>query len=186
MTNNPPRAKPEPSTKEELVALTFVRRLYSSTYPCPGGHPTRKLNFQEKEAEEGHYIWRDSELQWIEGSLPPGVTNVAEGGCEKVIVITLEHETDDMGGHLYSYPVADGPCVEALGWDDDDGWYRLDILGRYSERQTLRGKFTEVADLLAAADSLAKTIGTTTFTSMPPEIDTALKHYYWMKERFNG
>jgi hypothetical protein len=184
--NDSPSAKPEPSAKERLSNLGFADRLYSTEYPCPGGHFSRKLTYQELDGSEGHYRWMDDGLIYYEGQLPPGVKGIPEGECPEVITIILETETDDMGGSMYSYPVADGPCVEALGWEDDDSWYSSSVLGRYSERQKLRSKFSEAADLIAAGDNLAKVIGTTTFTSMPSNVEAALERYRIHKQRFNS
>lgn len=114
-----------------------MAHIWSDVYACPGGHWSRKLTYQEDEANAGHHCLRDGEVVFIEGRPPEGVYFIQQKECPESITVTLEWETDDMGGSKYCYPVADGPCVEALGYDDER-FYDSQLLAKWEERARLR------------------------------------------------
>lgn len=109
----------------------------SDEYLCPGGHYSRVLTYDEKEQIHGHTCWTEDGVVYRSRPLPLGVTYVLHGACEETIVIDLEWEADDMGGSRYSYPVAEGPCVEALGYDEEP-LYDSPLMGQFVERRRIR------------------------------------------------
>jgi hypothetical protein len=101
--------------------------LKSEEYRCPGSHWSRRLTQDEEELSH-------------ENQLPDGVTWVGMSECGQTISIFLEYEGGEFGSRGYSYPVAEGSCVEALGLDEE-GLYESFVFGRYVERQFLRKAF---------------------------------------------
>jgi hypothetical protein len=121
-----------------MELVKFLERLNSNEYRCPGGHYSRKLTYEEEDANQGHWCYdEDGRQTWVQPRLPEGVTYVLEGACKERLTITLETEWGEMGGTSYSYPVAEGPCAEALGLPDDDD-YSHPIWTRMSERRQIR------------------------------------------------
>lgn len=114
-----------------------LAHVWSDDYQCPGGHWSRKLTYEEEEATHGHHCLREGEVVFIEGRPPKGVYFVGEKECPETITITLDWEGDDMGGSRYYYPVADGPCVESLGYDDEK-FYDSQLLAKWEERARMR------------------------------------------------
>ena len=118
--------------------VKFLEHLNSNKYRCPGGHYSRLLTHEEKDLEDGHWCYgEDGEHVWVMGRLPEGVEYILEGACKEVLTIHLETEWGEMGGTSYSYPVAEGPCAEALGLEEDED-YSHPLWARFSERRQLR------------------------------------------------
>jgi hypothetical protein len=114
-------------------ALSYI---WCDDYLCPGGHYSRRLDYDEEKLAEGHRCYSSGERTWVEGHLPEGVYYVGEGECAALVTVTLDSEGEP-GGQQYYYPVASGPCVEALGWDSD-GFYESSVLSKWEERARLR------------------------------------------------
>jgi hypothetical protein len=97
------------------MALALLQALYSEEYHCPGDHGTkspREYAQQELERDSpphdsgitGSCIFCGHEV-WLRDYHPP-----------------LELDTESgylLSGVLCAWPVADGPCVRALGLEDD-------------------------------------------------------------------
>lgn len=121
----------------------LIAALRSNEYVCPGEHrldggrgnpyeyPEEmmvELGYPEcwsydemarRHPGEYQHLLRMMERNWVD-----------TGKCREKITITLETEDS------YAYLVADGPCVQALGLDEDD--YTHPIWQRVMERRKLR------------------------------------------------
>jgi hypothetical protein len=120
-------------------AISLLESILSSaTYACPGGHrkdgkpleidEDEELVFVSVEGKEEKVDQFSRDMYW------------SPGQCPNVIEIGWDYEYDDMGGKTAAYPIADGPCVEALGLDADEE-YTHEIWTRMSERAILREQF---------------------------------------------
>lgn len=113
-------------------ALSYI---WSDRFQCPGEHYSRRLTYQEEEARRGCYHdIKEGVLQTER--LPEGVYFIGRSECLEYIEVTLDSEGEP-GGQQYYYPVADGPCVEALGWDDEL-FMDSSVLAKWEERARLR------------------------------------------------
>ncbi len=112
------------------VIEALKQALKSCEYPCPGEHRldgvrgdyyeyademADEMGFPEdwnidtmaaEHPEEWKALRKRQEANWVE-----------KGKCQKTIEIVLEYDGDEYT--TFSYPVAQGPCVEALGMDED-------------------------------------------------------------------
>lgn len=142
------------AVKDQLLAggpLTEVLGyIWSDDFQCPGGHYSRKLTWDEDKRKAWYTDITDGSYGLEEDWLPEGVVYVGEKDCPETIEITLESDHDGYGGNPHYYPVADGPCVEALGYDDE-GFYQSTILAKWEERARLRN-FLEVSTTRARVE----------------------------------
>ena len=108
--------------------------LHSSDYPCPGGHRLDgvrgdRYDYADEMMDEMGYPadWNVDSLaaehpaEWVDLQKKMEENWVERGRCDKMVEITMEY--DGEYGE-YSYPVAEGPCVEALGMDEDEEYER--------------------------------------------------------------
>jgi hypothetical protein len=72
-------------------ALSYI---WCDDYLCPGGHYSRRLDYDEEKLAEGHRCYSSGERTWVEGHLPEGVYYVGEGECAALVTVTLDSEGD--------------------------------------------------------------------------------------------
>ena len=114
-----------------METVDAIRKaLQSVEYPCPGGHRLDGKrgdldDYADEMMDELGYpaawslddlaIEHPAEYQTLRARQAENW--VERGRCSQAVEITLE--SDGEYGE-YSYPVASGPCVEALGMDEDE------------------------------------------------------------------
>ena len=120
---------------DETAALAAIREaLHSTEYPCPGGHRLDggrgdAFDYADEMMDEMDYPadWDLDRLavehpeEWKALREKQAANWVDRGRCDKSVEIVMEYD-GDYGE--YSYPVAEGPCVEALGMDEDEEYER--------------------------------------------------------------
>lgn len=127
------------------VAALFSE-LNSEEYRCRGDHWSRRLTDEEVAAMAREPHPDDSGLLLVRYDVPPAdVRWVMPGQCGDTITIGTEVECDDMGYALSSYPVAGGPCAEALRLDEG---YDHPLWAEMSQRKYLRGVLAQQVDWL--------------------------------------
>ena len=111
--------------------LDVIRKaLDSCEYRCPGGHRLDGVRGDQDDFLEEMMDEMGMPADWDAGTLSTEYPKewqallkrmndnwVEKGRCDQSIEITMEYEGEY--GEI-SYPVADGPCVAALGMDMDE------------------------------------------------------------------
>lgn len=131
-----------------MLAIEKIRgALQSSSYPCPGGHRLDGVrgdlyDYADEMMDEMGLPedWSYDNLaaehpeQWKVLKEKQAQNWVDRGACSQTIEITMEY--DGEYGE-YSYPVASGDCVAALGMNEDEE-YECSLWQRAFERWNLR------------------------------------------------
>jgi hypothetical protein len=134
------RLKATQRRSDGAVAALF-RTLSSEEYRCPGDHPSRPLTYEERMAHDDEGEYDEATGTWSNPSwqkLPQGVTWVGSGMCKEMVRLYWETEYGEYGSVLSSWPMADGPCADALRLEDDEE-YQRPIWGHMMERCQLKG-----------------------------------------------
>jgi hypothetical protein len=160
-----------------------LAHIWSDDFQCPGGHFSRKLTDVEEQLWAGHSCVKpDGNVHFVNGRLPDGVYYVGLKECPEFIGITLEWEGDDMGGSRYYYPSADGPCVEALGYDDEP-FYDSTVCAKWEERARLRNLLEGSTTRQRIYENLLHRVAVARRTREQVDAEQAERQRLWREEQ---